>query len=367
MKKITTKKINVVASQEYIDVLHNIKLHIQHAQVKAMLNVNTELIKLYWHIGQTISMQQKIHGWGSNLVESLAQDLQNSFPGMAGFSRANVFKMKLFYTTYEKVSQAVRQLDDLPIFSIPWGQNVVLLTKIEDIQECLWYAQQAIENGWSRSILEMQIDSRLFHRQGKAITNFKTVLPSPDSDMAQQAFKDPYMFDFLMLSNIHKERDIEQGLIDNVLNLLLEMGKGFALYGRQYHLLVGKKDYYIDLLFYHTKLKCYVVVELKARELESHDVGQLNFYLSAVDNMIKENDDNPTIGLLLCKSKDNFTAEYSLQGITKPIGIAEYATELMKKLEKDFKTNLPTIEEIEAELARSEAINNKILKIKTKK
>ena len=370
IKKII--KAQNTVDQEYIDIFKNIKQQIAQAQVKAVLAVNKELIKLYWAIGQTISVQQKIQGWGSKALEILAQDIQQDFPGLAGFSRSNIFRMQAFYAAYEIVAQPVRQLEDLPIFNIPWGQNLVIMQKIKDTEERLWYAQQSIENGWSRTIIEMQIDSRLFHRKGKAINNFAAILPSPDSDMAQQAFKDPYMFDFLALSKMHKERELEQGLIDNVQSLLLEMGKGFALYGRQYHLEVGGDDFYIDLLFYHTKLKCYVVVELKARDFDPKDAGQINFYLSAVDDLVADKDDNPTIGLILCKSKNHYIAEYALQGINRPIGVAEYATDLLEKLAKQFAKELPSVEELELELAKKDAmqkseIKSKITKVKTKK
>jgi len=358
MKKIIKKKDKSPEIKEYAQVLQDIKKHIREAQVKASLAVNKELIKLYWYIGQTITQQQKVNAWGSKTVEKFAEDIQKEFPGLGGFSRANVFKMKSFYDAYEKVSQAVRQLEDLPIFNIHWGHNVILITKVKNIEERLWYAQKTIEHGWSRSVLEMQIESDLYNRQGKAVTNFKKALPSPQSDMAQQSLKDPYIFDFLTLHNEHVERDIEQGLIDNVQKLLLELGKGFALVGRQYHLEIEENDYYIDLLFYHYKLRCFVVVELKARAFDPRDVGQLNFYLSAVDDLVKEPEDKPTIGLLLCKTKKNFTAEYALRNITSPIGVAEYQTEIMKKLPKNLKSSLPTIEEIEAELEKTETIAN---------
>ncbi len=334
----------------------DIKKHIYDAQVKAALSANKELLKLYWHIGQTICTQQKVNGWGSGSAEKLAEDIQKEFPGLAGFSRANIFRMQAFFSAYEKVAQAARLFEELPVFSIPWWHNIILIQKIKNTEERLWYAQKAIENGWSRTILEMQIESDLYNRQGKAITNFKKTLLSPHSDMAQQSLKDPYIFDFLTLQEKYIEHDIEQGLIDNVQKLLLEMGKGFALVGRQYHLEVGKKDYYIDLLFYHTKLKCYVVVELKAREFDPRDAGQINFYLSAVDDLVRDAQDSPTIGLLLCKTKDNFTAEYALRDINKPIGVAEYQTEILKKLPKNLKSSLPTIEEIEAELEKQESL-----------
>ena len=234
------------------------------------------------------------------------------------------------------------------------------MIKIKNQDEALWYAQQSLENGWSRCTLEIQIKKDLYHRQGKVISNFKETLETSHAAITQQSFKDPYIFDFLTLDDNHIEQDVELGLMGSVQKMLLEMGKGFALYGRQYHLEVGGQDFYIDLLFYHTKLKCYVVVELKARAFDPRDAGQLNFYLSAVDDLVRDDQDNPTIGLLLCKSKNNITAEYALRDINKPIGVAEYATEIMKKLEKEFEANLPTVEELEAEFAKIEAMNNQI-------
>ncbi|OGB83891.1 hypothetical protein A3F66_02760 [candidate division TM6 bacterium RIFCSPHIGHO2_12_FULL_32_22] len=353
-----TKKVtkNTLISKEYIKTLSDIKEQIKKAQVKATLAANKELLKLYWSIGKVINEKQSEYGWGSKFIDDLSKDLQNSFPGSGGFSRSNLFRMKVFYKEYEKVAQAARQLDNLVIFSIPWFHNVTLIQKLKNNKERLWYAQKAIENGWSRSMLETWLESDLYHREGKAITNFKKSLPAPHSDMAQQSFKDPYIFDFLTLHEQHLEQDVEQGLIDNVQKLLLELGKGFALVARQYHLVVGKKDYYIDLLFYHTKLKCYIVVELKAKDFDPRDAGQINFYLSAVDDLVKDKDDKPTIGLLLCKTKDNFTAEYALRDINKPIGVAEYKTEILKRLPKKLKSSLPTIEELETELEKKEIL-----------
>ena len=301
------------------------------------------------------------------LLKNWPKILQNEFPGLSGFSRTNVFNMRAFYLAYAKVQQAAGQLDEVPFFSIPWWHNVILITKLKDNEQRLWYAQKAVEHGWSRTMLEHWIKSDLYKREGKVITNFKHTLPMPHSDMAQQSFKDPYGFDFLTLKEKHLEQDLEQGLIDNVQKLLLEMGKGFALIGRQYHLEVEGDDYYIDLLFFHVKLKCYVVVELKARAFDPRDVGQLNFYLSAVDDLVREPDHNPTIGLLLCKTKKNFTAEYALRGINRPIGVAEYETEIMKKLPKDLKSKLPTIEEIEAEFEKNEILAEKPEKVVIKR
>jgi predicted nuclease of restriction endonuclease-like (RecB) superfamily len=365
--KVVKKDVKPVALKEYVYFLSDIKKTIQQAQVQAVLAANKELIKLYWSIGKMMVEKQQEYEWGSNIIESLANDLQHAFPGLGGFSRTNVFNIRAFYVAYEKVQQAVGQIEDTPLFAIPWGHNVVLLNRLKDNDRRFWYAQKSIINGWSRSMLEHWIKSDLFKREGKAITNFKSTLPLPHSDIAQQSLKDPYIFDFLTLDEKHLESDLEKGLMDNVEKLLLELGKGFALIGRQYHLELKKYDYYIDLLFYHVKLKCYVVVELKAREFSPHDVGQLNFYLSAVDDLLREADDKPTIGLLLCKTKENFMAEYALRGLNRPIGVAEYETEIMKKLPKELKRTLPTIEEIEAELEKSELLSQQERKRRKKK
>jgi len=356
MKK-SIKEKNDFSLQEYAATFAEIKKQIKEAHVKALLSVNKELLALYWFIGKTVVEREQKGGWGAQVIEKLAQDLQREFPGIKGFSRSNVFSMKAFYLAYQPIVQeAPGQLQNLPVFTIPWWHNVILLTKVKDNQERLWYAQKALENGWSGSTLNSWITSGLYHRDGKAITNFLKTLPVPDSDMAQQSFKDPYIFDFLTLHSEHAERDLEQGLMDNIQRLLLEMGKGFAFVGRQYHLEISNKDYYIDLLFYHYKLRCFIVVELKAREFDPRDAGQINFYLSAVDDLVRGPEDKSTIGLLLCKTKDNFTAEYALRNLSSPIGIAEYETEILKKLPKELKSSLPTVEEIEAEFERSEAL-----------
>lgn len=361
-KKATIKRMSTarkaVAPKEYAQVLGDIKKQVQTAQIKAALAANKELIKLYWSIGKIIAEKQEISGWGSSVIERLAKDIQNSFPGLGGFSRANIFNMRAFYLAYEKVQQAVGQLDELPIFHIPWGHNVVLITKLKTIEQRIWYAQKAIEHGWSRNILEMQIASKLHNRSGKAITNFSKTLPSPHSDMAQQSLKDPYVFDFLTLRNDYVEHEVEQGLIDNIQKLLLELGKGFSFVGRQYHLEIGGDDFYIDLLFYHMKLRCFVVVELKSTAFKPEYAGQLNFYLSAVDDLLRHPDDKPTIGLLLCKTKNNVVAEYALRNFNSPIGVAEYETKLVEKLPKEFKSSLPTIEEIESELEKQELLTS---------
>ncbi len=359
MKKTLIKKLPVKKTaslkKEYTATLIDIKKQIEQLEVAAITSLNVALNRRNWAIGKIIAVKQKEYAWGSNFLDELAHDLQNMYPGNKGFSSTNVYRMKAFYEAYEAYDNsraAARELENLSIFNIPWFHNVILLQQAKNNEERFWYAQKSIEHGWSRSMLEMWIKSKLYKREGKAITNFTKTLPSPHSDMAQQSFKDPYIFDFLTLHEEHKEYDLEQGLIANVQKLLMKMGKGFALIGRQYHLTVDEKDYYIDLLFYHVKLKCYIVVELKAREFDPRDVGQLNFYLSAIDDLVCDKEDKPTIGLILCQTKKNFTAEYALRGITKPIGVAAYEIEIIKKLPKNLKSSLPTIEEIEAEFEK---------------
>ena len=344
--------------KEYTHVLGDLKNRVDQAQTKAILAANQELLKLYWDIGQIIHHQQKVNGWGSNIIEKLADDLQKSFLGISGFSRRNIFRMQAFFVAYELVPQAVALITDLAIFNIPWGHNAVILEKIKNTEERLWYAQKTVTNGWSRTTLEMQIKPKLYKQEGKAITNFTKTLPMPQSALAQQSLKDPYIFDFLTLQQDYLERDVEQGLIDNIQKLLLELGKGFAFIGRQYHITLSNKDYYLDLLFYHYKLRCFVVVELKAGEFDPRDAGR-RIYFSAVDNQIKGPDDAQTIGILLCKTKDSLIAEYALQDINKPIGVADYEAHIVEKLPKNLKNNLPSIEEIEAELAKQEMLDKK--------
>lgn len=355
-KIIIKKKKSNITTKQYVQFLENIKTNIAQAQLKAATSISKELALLYWNIGKLVSEKINSQDWGAKIIDQLAQDLGKAFPGVSGFSRSNIYYMMAFYETYHNYPTAAGQLDELPIFSIPWGHNIILITQIKALSQRLWYAQKTIENGWSRTILEMQIESNLFERSGKAITNFHNTLPKPDSDLAQQTLKDPYNFDFLALHEEHLERDMEEGLINNVSKLLLEMGKGFALVGKQYHLEVDDQDYFIDLLFYHTKLKCYFVVELKSRKFDVKDLGQLSFYLSVVDDLVRDKDDKPTLGLLLCKTKKKITAEYALRNMNRPIGIAEYKTKIINELSKDMKSKLPTIAEIESELKKSDLL-----------
>lgn len=329
--------------QGYADWLVELKLRIHHAQQRAALSVNRELVQLYWQIGHDILQRQEQQGWGAKVIEHLALDLRNAFPEMKGFSRANLMYMRAFAEAWpelEIVQQAVGQL--------PWGHNLVLLTKLKQVDERLAYAQQAIQHGWSRNVLAMQIETRLLDRQGAAVTNFEQRLPKPQSDLARESLKDPYRFDFLSLGHEAQEREIENALVQNVTEFLLELGAGFAFVGRQVHLEVGGDDFYLDLLFYHLKLRCYVVIELKAGDFKPEHLGQLGFYLTAVDRQIKTEQDSATIGLLLCKSKNKVVAEYALGDKTQPMGIAEY--KLQQALPETLENSLPSIEQIEREL-----------------
>lgn len=333
--------------QDYSKVLGDIKNRITQARLHTALSANADMVMLYWDIGNRILERQKNEGWGAKTIDRLSQDLRESFPDMSGFSPRNLKYMRAFAAAWPDKS-----IVQEPLAQIPWYHQIGLLDKLKDPTERLWYAQQAITNGWSRSILDLQIETNLHKRQGKAPNNFKKTLPPADSDMAAQVFKDPYLFDFAGTADPRREREIEQSLVEHIQKFLLELGAGFAFVGRQVHLEVGKKDFYIDLLFYHTRLHCYVVIELKAVPFDPGFVGQLNLYLSAVDDLIKQDEDKPTIGLLLCKSKDNLVVEYALRDLNKPIGVAGWETEIVKSLPKALDGILPTVAEIEAELSR---------------
>lgn len=323
--------------------LAELKTRIHQAQQRATLSVNQELLLLYWQIGRDILERQATQGWGAKVIEQLAHDLRKHFPEMKGFSARNLKYMRAFADAWPD-NEFVQQ----PVAQLPWGHNLVLLTKLKDTQERLFYAQKAVENNWSRNVLVMQIESRLQERQGTAVTNFEQRLPKAQSDLARESLKDPYRFDFLNLGQEAQERDIEAALIRHVTDFLLELGAGFAFVGRQVPLEVGGDDFYLDLLFYHLKLRCYVVIELKAGDFKPEHLGQLGFYLTAVDRQIKTDEDQPTLGLLLCKSKNKIVAEYALSDKSQPMGIAEY--KLQQALPEKLETNLPSIEQIEREL-----------------
>lgn len=327
----------------YDDFLHGLKERIRSAQVRAVLAVNRELVLLYWQIGRDILTRQQQQGWGAKVVIQLAKDLRQEFPQMKGFSRTNLLYMRAFAAAYPD-EQIVQQLAG----QIPWFHNCTIVDKAKDPNERLWYVQQTIQQGWSRNVLVHQIESRLYHRQGKATTNFEQTLPKLQSEMAQELLKDPYTFDFLSLGEEAQERDLERALIDHIRDFLLELGVGFAFVGSQCHVEVGGQDFYLDLLFYHLRLRCYVVIDLKTSDFQPEFSGKMNFYLSAVDDQLRHPDDQPSIGIILCKSKNQVIAEYALRDLNKPIGISAY--QLQKALPEQLKGSLPTIEELEAEL-----------------
>ena len=338
----------LVNSKSYQTLLADLKQRIRTAQVRAALAVNRELVLLYWGIGKEILARQDHEGWGTKVIDRLAKDLRSEFPGQQGLSPRNLKYMRALAEAWpdEAIVQQVAA-------QIPWFHNCILLDKVKEPGERLWYVQQTIQNGWSRNVLVMQIETNLYRRQGKAITNFQATLPSPQSDLAQQLLKDPYNFDFLTLAQEAQERDLERGLLAHVQQFLLELGVGFALVGSQVPLEVGGEDFRIDLLFYHLKLRAYIVIDLKMTPFKPEYAGKMNFYLSAVDDLLRHPDDQPTIGLILCKAKNRLVAEYAIRDIAKPLGVAEFR--YLEQLPEQLKGTLPTIEEIEAELAKPDA------------
>ncbi|PKO48573.1 MAG: DUF1016 domain-containing protein [Betaproteobacteria bacterium HGW-Betaproteobacteria-4] len=334
----------------YADWLADLKSRIHTAQQRATLAVNRELVLLYWQIGRDILARQAEQGWGAKVIERLAEDLRTAFPDMKGFSRANLMYMRAFAEAWpdaEIVQQAIGQL--------PWGHNLVLLSRLKDPEQRLAYARSAIAHGWSRNVLNIHIETRLLERSGKTVTNFELTLPKPQSDLARESLKDPYRFDFLGLTHEAQEREIENALVKHVTDFLLELGAGFAFVGRQVLLDVAGDEFFIDLLFYHLKLRCYVVIELKGGKFKPEHLGQLSFYLAAVDAQVKHPQDAPTIGLLLCKSKNKVVAEYALRNNTQPLGVAEY--QLLDSLPAELQTSLPSIEQIERELMGNSRIS----------
>jgi predicted nuclease of restriction endonuclease-like (RecB) superfamily len=327
---------------DYPSFLSSIKERVQRAQLQAVLSVNHELIVLYWHIGKEIIKQQEQFGWGTGVIERLSRDLHAAFPQMKGFSPRNLGYMKLLAQTYsgEAILQAA-------LAKLPWYHHITLLDKMKDEQQRLWYIELTVEHGWSRNVLVHQIETNLYGRIGKAITNFSSTLPALHSDLAQDALKDPYVFDFITTSEEEtKERDLQSALIAHIRRFLLELGVGFTFVGSDYHVQVGENDFYIDLLFYHIRLHRYVIIELKTGEFKAEYAGKMNLYLAAVNQQIKEPEDNPSIGIILCRSRDKATAEYALSDVQKPIGIASYTTGLPESL----RDKLPDVKELEESL-----------------
>ncbi len=341
-----TKK-SLSLPDNYDEFLNSLKERIRQSQVRAALAVNQELVLLYWQIGQDILQRQSQEGWGAKVIEKLAKDLKAEFPEMKGFSARNLNYMRSFAKAYPD-EPIVQQL----AAKIPWFHNCVLLDKVKNYDERLWYIQQTIENGWSRAVLEYQIESKLYQRQGQAITNFDQALPQPQSDLAQQILKSPYNFDFLSLGKEAVERDLERALIAHMRDFLLELGVGFSFVGSQYPLEVGGQEFRIDLLFYHLKLRCFIVIDLKMGKFEPAFSGQINFYVNVVDDLLRHPDDQPTIGMVLCKSKENTVVEYALRGVNTPIGVSTHSIE---ELPEQLQQSLPTVEQLQQELNEAAA------------
>lgn len=336
----------IASHPDYLQLLQAIKAELRQGRLKAAVAVSRESLKVYWNIGQQIRQQQQKTQWGDHFLETLSLDLRHAFPETRGFSVSNLKRMRLFAQLYPEL-----KFGSQPVSQLPWGQVAVLMHKVSDSDQRAWYAQQAFEEGWSRPTLEKAIARNLYQQQAvleSKTSNFLEKLPDPQSSLALEIIKNPYNFDFLGLHDAAQEREIEHGLTTHITKFLLELGKGFAFVGRQVPLQLNEEEYFIDMLFYHLKLHCYVVVELKATKFKPEHAGQLNFYLNLVDDFVRTPIDNPSIGLLLCKSHDKFMAEYALKGIDKPVGVSEY--QLTKAIPESFKTDLPTISEIEAQL-----------------
>ncbi|MBC6445419.1 MAG: DUF1016 domain-containing protein [Alphaproteobacteria bacterium GM202ARS2] len=338
---------DLTATKDYRQLVADLKSRVQAAQTKAAVSVNRELLLLYWDLGRLITERQVASGWGDGVIKQIATDLSREFPNLKGFSRSNLYNIKQWYKFYLGQSESVQQA----VGQIPWGHNVAIIQRVKDPETAFWYVRKTIENGWSRNVLGIQIETQLYERQAGArkIENFDRHLPASQSDLARETLKDPYVFDFLDLGDEAQEREIERKLVEHITQFMLELGKGFAFVGKQYHLEVGDEDFYIDLLFYHLKLHCYVAIELKNGPFRPEYAGKLNFYLKALDECVKSAEDNPSIGLILCKDKNRVIAEWALSDIGKPMGVAEY--QLVQALPDDLKSDLPTIDDLEQGLS----------------
>ncbi|RMH12226.1 MAG: DUF1016 domain-containing protein [Gammaproteobacteria bacterium] len=337
------RQTTLFPEDDYDDLLKDLKQRIRTAQVRAALAVNQELMMLYWQIGQEILYRQQREGWGSKIIERLAKDLKREFPDIKGFSGRNLKYMRAFAEAY-----ADERLVQRSVAQLPWRHNIALMEKLKDPQARLWYAEQAIAYGWSRDILVIQIETNLYARQGEAITNFEHTLPPSQSDLSRQLLKDPYNFEFLSLQDAAQERELERGLLQHIRDFLMELGVGFAFLGSQYPIVVADKEYRLDLLFYHTKLHCYVVIDLKMGEFEPEYSGKMNFYVAAVNHQLRTEVENPTIGIILCRSKNRTIVEYALGSLQNPIGVATY--QVKEEIPPDLRKSLPTAEQLEVEM-----------------
>lgn len=366
----------IINQSDYKKWILSLKNTIKQRQIKATVAINNELILLYWDLGKQIVDKQRNAKWGSGFINQLSKDLKKEFPKISGFSVTNLNYCRRFFLFYSTglelkiienlflpqagaeiqsshfqtdiiLPQAGGEIETLKITMLPWGHHKLIIDKCASVEQALFYVKKTVENNWSRSVLEYQIETNLYNRQGKAISNFETTLPTPQSDLANELFKDPYHFNFLELSEKVKEIDLEKALVAHISQFLLELGKGFAYMGRQYRFKIGNKEYRSDLVFYHTKLKCYIIIELKVTEFEPEFIGKLNYYISAFNKLIKDDNDQQTIGILLCKNKDSYEVEFALKDVNKPISVSSYQyTELMD----DIKEALPSKEELQNEL-----------------
>ncbi len=348
----------IVKDEGYSNWLKELKQKVRFVQVKAAVKVNSELLLFYWELGRDIVDKQKNTKWGDGFLRQLSIDLSSEFPDMKGFSLRNLKYIKQWFLFYsQEIGKSQQAVDHkligqqlvAQLTQVPWGHNIAIVSKCKNLNEALFYIQQTIQNNWSRSVLTHHVESDLFKRDGKAVTNFKAALPEPQSDLAREILKDPYNFDFLTLTERHNEKELENALVNHVTKFLLELGAGFSYVGQQYRLEISGDEFFVDLLFYHVKLHCYVVVELKSVKFKPEFAGKLNFYVSAVDGILKSKQDSPTIGILICKSKNDTVVEYALKDVHKPIGVSEYI--ITKNLPDEFKSSLPSIEEIEVELS----------------
>ena len=358
----------MLANNDFKKWVLDLKNDIRRSQIKAIVKVNVEMLRLYWRMGAEICEKQKTASWGDGWLKELSRELMSEFPDMKGFSYRNLKYIRQWYQFYNEqitigqqlvaqlgdvnVQQVVAQIEEDVFFSVPWGHHLYIISQCKDVDKAIFYLNQTVEQGWSRAVLLNFLDTDLYERQGKAVTNFDRLLPDVQSDLAKQTLKDPYNFDFLTLDSAYRERELENALIQNVTRFLLELGTGFALVGRQVPLMVGDETVYPDLLFYHLELKCYVVIELKVDKFKGEHLGQLGLYVSAVNHLKKKPTDNPTIGLLICKTKNNVMAQYALESTNQPIGISEY--QLSQLMPEDIKSQLPTIEDIESTLTADE-------------
>ena len=340
LKKSDINHMNTaLENTKYATLLQSLKTEISTARIRAHLSVNKEMISLYWRIGNQILERQKQEGWGAKVIENISKDLRKEFPEMKGLSYQNISYMRQFSIEYTKATILQQAIGE-----IPWGHNITIFFKLKNNDQRIWYAEKTIENGWSRNVLSLQIQSNLYERDGRSINNFKSTLPSPQSDLAASIIKDPYNLEFLNIQGKFLESELEKKLIDNIRDFLLELGQGFAFIGNQYHIELEGEDYYLDMLLYHVKLKCYVVIELKTGKFKPEYAGKLNFYLNLMDRRVKDESDNPTIGIILCEEKRGITVEYAIEGINKPMGVSQF--KLTESLPSDLAKYLPTPEDL---------------------